>query len=122
MNDDFKIKSLYIMLPKTSACVKSYDGETKWTYFLIENDDLLKKYNDIWNKVSNSIKIELDCKPIYNREFLKTKIRSYGDEATVFHARKVPEAGPNYIHWSVVLIDSVLKKAENYFPRKQINA
>ena len=47
MNDDFKIKSLHIMLPKTSACVKSYDSETKWTYFLIENDDLLKKYNDI---------------------------------------------------------------------------
>ena len=30
------------MLPKTSAYVKSYDGETEWMYFLIEDDDLLK--------------------------------------------------------------------------------
>ena len=44
------------MLPKTSAYVKSYDGETKWTYFLIENDDLLEKYNAIWDNVSLDIK------------------------------------------------------------------
>ena len=31
------------MLPKTSAYVKSYDGQTKWAYFFIEDDDLLKK-------------------------------------------------------------------------------
>ena len=31
------------MLPKTSAYVKSYDGLTKWMYFLIEDDDLLKQ-------------------------------------------------------------------------------
>ena len=30
------------MLPKTSAYVKSYDGQTKRMYFLIEDDDLLK--------------------------------------------------------------------------------
>ena len=30
-----KVKSLQIMLPKTSAYVKSYDGQTKWMYFLI---------------------------------------------------------------------------------------
>ena len=32
------------MLPKTSAYIRSYDGQTKWMYFLIENDDLLKKH------------------------------------------------------------------------------
>ena len=29
------------MLPKTSAFVKSYDGQTKWMYFFIKDDDLL---------------------------------------------------------------------------------
>ena len=27
------------MLPKTSAYLKSYDGQTKWMYFLTEDDD-----------------------------------------------------------------------------------
>ena len=44
------------MLPLTSAWVKSYDGQTKWIYFLIEDDDLLEKYNTISNKVSADIK------------------------------------------------------------------
>ena len=30
------------MLPKTSAYVKSYDGQTKWMYYLIEDDDFQK--------------------------------------------------------------------------------
>ena len=30
--------------------------------FLIEDDDLLKKYNNIWNKVSPDIKKEFDDK------------------------------------------------------------
>ena len=35
---------------------KSYDGQTKWMYFLIENDDLLENYNTIWDKVRADIK------------------------------------------------------------------
>ena len=35
------------MLLKTCAYVRSYDTKTKWVYFLIENDNLLKKYNTI---------------------------------------------------------------------------
>ena len=54
-------------------------------YFLIEGEELLKKYNDIWNKDSNSIKKEFNSEPIFNKKFLKTKIKSYVDEATDFH-------------------------------------
>ena len=43
-----------------SVYVKSYDDETKWMYFLIEDDDLLKNYNNIWDKVSANIKKEFD--------------------------------------------------------------
>ena len=56
LHNDYTVKPLNIMLPKTSAYVKSYDGETKWMYFFIEDDDLLKKYNTIWDKVSADIK------------------------------------------------------------------
>ena len=46
------------MLPKTNAYVKRYDGQTKWMYFLIEDDGLLEKYNTIWDKFSADIKKE----------------------------------------------------------------
>ena len=33
----------------------------------------------LWNlkKVSNIIKKEFDCKPVYNERYLKTKLKSY---------------------------------------------
>ena len=43
------------MLPKTKAYVKSYDHQNQWMYFLSEDDELLEKYNTIWNKVSTDI-------------------------------------------------------------------
>ena len=35
-------------------------------YFLIEDDDLLEKYNT-WDKVSSDIKKELDGELVYNK-------------------------------------------------------
>ena len=44
------------MLPKTSAYLKSYDGQTQWMYFLDNDDDFLKKHNTIRDKFSADIK------------------------------------------------------------------
>ena len=44
---NYKIKPLHIMLPNTRVYVKSYDGQTKWMYFFIEDGDLLERYNTI---------------------------------------------------------------------------
>ena len=68
MHHDHKVKSLHIMLPKTSVYVQSCDEQTKWMYFLIQNDDILEKYNTIWDKVSADIKKEFGSKPVYNKK------------------------------------------------------
>ena len=47
LHNDNTVKLLDIMLPKISAHAKNYDGQTKWMYFVIEDDDLLEKYNTI---------------------------------------------------------------------------
>ena len=62
-SDDVKL--LNIMLPKTSAYIKSYDGQTRWIYFLNEDDDLLEKYNTIQHKVSV---IKVNSEAIYNKK------------------------------------------------------
>ena len=56
MDHDYKTKPLCIMLPKTSAYVKTYDDETKLMHFSIKDDEFLKQYNVIWKQVSNSMK------------------------------------------------------------------
>ena len=58
-------------------------------YFLIEDDDLLNKYSDIWDKVSADIKKESDSGTVCNKEFLKTKIKSDGNEVIDFYGKKI---------------------------------
>ena len=36
-------------------------------YFLIDNNDLLEKYNTIWDKVKADIKNEFDSQSVYNK-------------------------------------------------------
>ena len=57
------------MFPYKSAYVKSDYGQTKWMYFLVEDDDILEKYNTIWGKVSTDIKKEFDSEPFFNDFF-----------------------------------------------------
>ena len=44
------------MLPKTSAYVRSYDGQTKLMCLFIKDDDFTEKYNTIWDEISADIK------------------------------------------------------------------
>ena len=37
--------------------------------FLIENDELMKSYNDIWNEVSNILKTNLIANPSSKKSF-----------------------------------------------------
>ena len=57
---DHKFESLHIMLPKTSAYVvtkwtNGHNGQNKRMYFLIEDNDVLEKYNTSSDKVSVDI-------------------------------------------------------------------
>ena len=117
MYNDDKVKPLHIMLPKTSAYVKSYGGQTKWMYFLIEDDDLLERYNAIWGKVSASIKKEFDSESVYNKEFLETKIKSHGNEVTGFYDKKIPKEDSNHTCLALISLHSALKKDDNYYPQ-----
>ena len=57
------------MLPKTRVYARSHDGRTEWIYFLIEDNDILEKYNTIWDKISTDIKKEFGSKTAYNNFF-----------------------------------------------------
>ena len=48
----------------------------------------LEKYNTTWDKVSAHIKKESDSEPIYNKNYLKTKTKSHGDEVTDSYNKK----------------------------------
>ena len=63
-----KVRPLFIILPRMNAYKRDFD-ETKFMFFLIKNDELLEKYNEIWDKVSKVIKKGFDSNPVYNDKY-----------------------------------------------------
>ena len=110
MYNDHEVKPLHIRLPKTRPYVKSYDGQTKWMYFLFEDDDVLEKYNTIWDKVSTDMKNKFDSEHVYKKIFLITKIISHGDEVRDSYNKKIPRVDSNSTCLAVLSLDSALKK------------
>ena len=44
--------------------------------FFIKDDELLDEYNEVWEKVKNSIKKEFGSESAYIEKYLKAKIKS----------------------------------------------
>ena len=110
--DDIKIRPLCIFFSKMSACRRDFD-ETKYMSILIKDDELLEKYNEIWEKVKNSIKKEFDSEPVHSEKYLKVKIKSCnGKINTNFQNNKIPKEGSQFICLSVILVDSIFRKVK----------
>ena len=107
-----KIRPLCICLPKMNAYRKDID-ETKYMDFLIKDDELLKKYIEICEKVNNIIKKEFDSERVYNKKYLKAKIKSYNGKINT----NLPKEGSQYICLSVSLLDSFFRTGKNYYPQ-----
>ena len=78
-------------------------------YYLIEDDDLLANYNTIFDQVSADMKKEFDSEPVYNKEFLKIKIKSHSDEVTDFYDKNIPKVDSNHTCLAVISSDSAIK-------------
>ena len=91
--------------------------ETKYMTFLIKDDKLLaKKYNEIQDKASNSMKKGFVNKPVQNGNYLKPKIKFYeGKIITNFDGAELPKEGYQCICLSVILIASVFRTGINYY-------
>ena len=64
--DAKKLRPLCIFLLKMTAYRKYFD-ETKFMSLLIKDDELIEKYNEILEKVTDGLKKELDSEPVYNK-------------------------------------------------------
>ena len=50
--------------------------KTEYMYFLIKDNQLLEKYNEIWGVVSDVIKKGFHSEPVYKEKHLRTKTKS----------------------------------------------
>ena len=104
------IKPLCIILPQMSGYIKYFKNGGKNMYFLIKNDEVWEKYEEIWDVIKNKLGIKLHSKPIYEKKYLKAKVREFGGEIKInFLGNDMPKENIYYTCIVYITIDSVMK-------------
>ena len=84
---------------------------------MVKDDDVLDKYNDIWDKIKEKSNIKLHSMPVYGKIYIKARVKKFEDAMkTDFLGSKVPKENEHYTCIaSCMTIDSVMKiKKKNY--------
>ena len=86
----------------------------------VSDNNLLKKYNKIWEKIGNLLNIEFDSEPVYGDgdKYIKTKIKMYENRVnTKFQGKKVPKENTSYKYSSLIMLDSVIRVNKKSYPQ-----
>ena len=71
------VKSLCVILPQMSGYIKYFEKGGKSMSFLIKDDEVWEKYEQIWDVIKNKLSIKFHSKPIYEQKYLKAKVREF---------------------------------------------
>ena len=88
--------------------------------FRVDNRQLLKNYNKIWEKIEKLMRLDFENKPLYggNDKYVKTRIKIYADSiVTNFHYKKMLKEKSQFECLSIVTLDSVIKANKKYYPQ-----
>ena len=124
-NDNDVIRPLFVKLPKTTNYINKFkDKKTKittTTSLMIKDKQLFKNYNKIWEKIESLMRKKFDSKLFYGNDdnkYIKTKIKTFKDSIiTNFHNKKIPEEKIPYKCLSIIVLDSIIKIYNNYYPQ-----
>ena len=119
------VKPLCIILPQMSGYIKYFENGGKNMSFLIKDDEVWEKYEQIWDVIKNKLGIKSHSLPVYDKKYLKTKVREYdGAIKTNFLGNDMPKENMHYKCIACITIDSVMrmdKKMIHKFIQKNVN-
>ena len=67
------VKPLCIILRQMSGYITYFENGGKNMSFLIKDDEVWEKYENIWDVIKNNLDINFHSKPIYEQKYLKVK-------------------------------------------------
>ena len=79
--------------------------------FVIINDYVLDKYNEIWSKTKRELNIKFYSIPVYDEKYIKAKEREFNGVILVY---EIPKESVHYTCIACVTIDSVMRMEKNH--------
>ena len=112
------VKPLCIILPQMRGYIKYFENGGKNMTFLIKDDEVWEKYDNIWGAIKKKLSIKFRSKPIYEEKYLKAKVREFGGlMKTNFLSNGVPKEHMHYTCIACITIDSIMKIDKRSHPQ-----
>ena len=95
------------------------DKNNKYLSLLVNDKEILKKYNEIWNKIKSLLKKDFNSEPVYNDKYIKTKVKVYNDRVnTNFQYNRISKDKEYCTCLSVILLHSIFVNSDKeYYPQ-----
>ena len=78
--------------------------------FSIKEVEVRGKYAEIWDVIKNKLSIKFHCKPVYDKKYLKAKVREFDSVIkTNVLGNDMPKENMHYTCIACISIDSVMK-------------
>ena len=118
LNNDV-IKPLCVILPQMNGYIKYFDDGGKNMSFVIDDEKVYEKYDEIWNVVKGLLKLKFAASPIRNDKYILAKLKLFRKKnLTTFNNNNiVPIVKNHYICIPAIDIDSVLKTDKKAYPQ-----
>ena len=108
--DDDIIQSLCVILPQMSGYIKYFNDGGKNMSFVTDDEEVYKKYNEIWEVVRKLLEVKFTVNPIRDDKYIIAKFILFnGINRTTFTNNIIPIERNNYVCIAAINIDSVLK-------------
>ena len=86
--------------------------------FVIKDDYVLDKYNEIWDKIEETQNIKFHSMAVYDEKYIKAKVREFnGAIKTNFLGDKIPKESMHYTCIACITIDSVMRMEKKNYPQ-----
>ena len=90
--------------------IKYFDNDGKNMSFVIDDEEVYEKYDEIWKVVRKPLKVKFTVNSIRDDKYIIAKLKIFnGTNRTTFTNNIIPIERNNYVCIAAIDIDSVLK-------------
>ena len=107
-----------IILLQMTRYTKCFENGGTNMFFVIKDDDVLEKYNEIWNNIKETLSIKFHSMPVYDEKYIKAKVREYNSVIKKKNlGDEVPKENEHYTCIPCITIDSVIRMEKKNYPQ-----
>ena len=109
LNND-TIQPLCVILPQMNGYIKYFDDGGKNMSFVMDDEEIYEKYNEIWEVIRKLLKVNFTVGPVRDDKYLVAKLKIFNKiNRTTFTNNIIPIERNHYTCIPAIDIDSVLK-------------